>query len=141
MATTAYLKAFGIGAVAGLRAMTAPAATLAARSSPWTGAGRLLAFGEYVGDKLPGVPSRLSPPALAARLVSGGWCGGIVASRLDASRAVGIICGVAGALGGAWAGYTVRAYLSKSRGVPDAALALAEDALAAWGGRLATTSG
>ena len=141
MATTAYLKALGIGAVAGLRAMTAPAATLGARNSAWTGAARLLAFGEYVGDKLPGAPSRLSLPPLVARVVSGGCCGGIVAARLDASRAAGLACGVAGARGGAWAGYTVRGDLSTSRGVPSAALALAEDALAAWGGRLATTSG
>lgn len=140
LATTAYLKALGIGAVAGLRTMTAPAATLGARNSPWTGASRLLALAEYVGDKLPGIPSRLSPPALAARVISGGWCGGIVAARLDASRVAGIACGAVGALGGAWAGFTVRSYLTKSRGVPDAALALAEDALAAWGARLATTA-
>ena len=138
MAIIAYVKAAGIGAVAGLRTMTAPAVTLASLGSRFSGPGRLLALGEYIGDKLPFTPSRLSPPALIARAVSGGWCGGAVAARLGASRLAGIGCGVAGSLAGAWAGYTVRTYLSKGKGLPDTGIALAEDALAVWGARLAT---
>ncbi len=138
MAISAYFKATGIGAVAGLRTMTAPAVTLAAQHSRWSGAGRLLAFGEYIGDKLPFTPSRLSPPALIARAVSGGWCGGVVAARLGASRIAGVGCGVAGSLAGAWAGYTLRNFLAKTKGFPDTGIALAEDALALWGARLAT---
>ncbi len=140
MAATAYLKATGIGAVAGLRTMTAPAVTLAAGASSLRGAGGLLALGEYIGDKLPFTPSRLSPPALIARAVSGGWCGGTVAARLGASRLAGIGCGVAGALAGSWIGYTIRTFLVKSKGLPDTGVALAEDALAVWGARLATKS-
>jgi uncharacterized membrane protein len=138
LAISAYVKAAGIGAVAGLRTMTAPAVTLAAQDSPWRGAGRLLAFGEYIGDKLPFTPSRLSPPALIARAVSGGWCGGAVAARLGASRLAGIGCGVAGSVAGAWAGYALRSFLTKTKGIPDTGIALAEDALAVWGARLAT---
>jgi uncharacterized membrane protein len=132
LAISAYVKAAGIGAVAGLRTMTAPAVTLAAQDSPWRGAGRLLAFGE------PFTPSRLSPAALIARAVSGGWCGGAVAARLGASRLAGIGCGVAGSLAGAWAGYALRSFLTKTKGIPDTGIALAEDALAVWGARLAT---
>jgi len=124
--------------VAGLRTMTAPAATLGALDSPWTGAGRLLAVGEYLADKLPGIPSRLSPPALVARAASGGWCGGTLAKRSGGSRSAGIACGVAGALGAAWAANSIRSYLSKSRGIPDAALAVAEDAFAIWSARRLT---
>jgi uncharacterized membrane protein len=133
-----YLKSLGIGGVAGLRAVTAPAATLGLLDSPWTGLARLLAAGEYVGDKLPVTPSRLSPPALAARAVSGGWCGGVVAARLGASRRAGIASGVFGALAAAWCGYSLRAYLTKSRGLPDAAVATAEDAFAIWAARRLT---
>jgi uncharacterized membrane protein len=138
LAFAPYLRAFGIGAVAGLRTFTAPAAILGAEGSTWTGLGRLLAAGELIGDKLPATPSRLSPPALAARVVSGGWCGGIVARRLGASRLAGIGCGVLGAFWGAVCGYNLRRYLVKARGIPDAALAVGEDAVAVWGARLAT---
>ena len=138
MAATAYFKAAGIGAVAGLRTMTAPAVTLAAGKSGLRGAGSLLAFGEYLADKLPFTPSRLSPPGLIARVVSGGWCGGTVAARLGASRPAGIGCGIAGALAGSWLGYTIRAFLVKSKGLPDTGVALAEDAIALWAARLVT---
>jgi uncharacterized membrane protein len=138
MAISAYFKAACIGAVAGLRTMTAPAVTLAAQDSPWSGAGRLLAFGEYIGDKLPFTPSRLSPPALIARAVSGGWCGGAVAARLGGSRLAGVGYGVAGSLAGAWAGYSLRNFLAKTKGLPDTGIALAEDAIAVWGARFAT---
>lgn len=140
MAATAYIKAAGIGAVAGLRSMTAPAVTLAAGGSAFRGAGALLALGEWIADKLPFTPSRLSPPGLIARAISGGWCGGTVAVRLGASRVPGIGCGVVGALAGSWAGYTVRTFLVKSKGLPDTGVALAEDAIAVWAARLATQS-
>ena len=138
MAANSYVKALGIGAVAGLRSMTAPAATLGGGGSPWTGIGRFLALGEIIGDKLPAAPSRLSPPALVARVVTGGWCGGAVAARSGGSRPAGIACGVAGSLGAAWLGYTLRTYCSRKRGIPDAALAIAEDALAIWSARALT---
>ena len=58
--------------------------------------------------------------------------------RLGASRVAGIACGVGGALGSAWAAYSLRMFLTRSKGLPDVGLALAEDALAAWAARLVT---
>src|SRR5688572_20451823 len=55
-------------------------------ASPW---GRRLipaaALGELVADKLPGVPSRLSPPGLAARVVAGAVAGAALAWRAERS--------------------------------------------------------
>jgi uncharacterized membrane protein len=134
-----YTRSLGIGAVAGLRTFTAPAAVHATGESIWAGPLFFVAAGELVGDKLPMTPSRLSPGPFVARLVSGGWCGGELAVRADGARAIGIALGVAGAAAGAWLGYTIRASLGK-RGLPPFALAMVEDAIAIAGARAATAN-
>src|ERR1700675_3914211 len=86
--------AFGIGVVAGLRSMTAPAVTAWAGHLGWLrfygttlafmgspgGVGVLAvgALGELVADKLPMTPSRTKPGPLAARIVMGGLSGACV---------------------------------------------------------------
>ncbi len=52
MARNIVLGSFAIGTVAGLRSMTAPAATLGAADSHWTGPARVAAAGELIADKL-----------------------------------------------------------------------------------------
>jgi uncharacterized membrane protein len=134
-----YTSSLGIGAVAGLRTFTAPAAVHATGESIWAGPLFFVAAGELVGDKLPMTPSRLSAGPLVARLVSGGWCGGELAARADGARLIGIALGAAGAAAGAWLGYTIRAYLGE-RGLPPFALAVVEDAIAIAGARAATAN-
>jgi uncharacterized membrane protein len=129
MANTAYLRALGIGAVAGLRTFTAPAATLTIDRPVWSGLVTLLAAGELVADKLPFMPSRLSPGSLGARLVSGSLCGRALAQRFEGNAAVGLILGALGAAGSAYAGYTIRHELTK-RGLPDFLVAICEDSVA-----------
>lgn len=134
MANTPYLRALGIGAVAGLRTFTAPAATLGIDRHVWSGVVILLAAGELIADKLPFVPSRLSPGSLGARLVSGGLCGRALARRfggIDAATA-GLIIGALGAAGSAYLGYTIRHALTE-RGLPDFLVALVEDSVAVFG--------
>lgn len=128
MTFTPYLHAFGIGAVAGSRSL-APAAMLVGGSSGWARAAKLLAGAELIGDKLPMTPSRLSPPALGVRAVSGALSGGAVASARSGNRLIGMACGLGGALLGSWLGYTLRANLVKARGLPALPVALAEDVL------------
>ncbi len=135
--TLNYARSLGIGAVAGLRTFTAPAAVHATGESVWAGPLFAVAAGELVGDKLPMTPSRLAPGPFLARLVSGGWCGGELAARADGARFIGIALGAAGAAAGAWLGYTVRAFLGE-RGLPPFALAVVEDAIAIAGARAAT---
>ncbi len=138
MPVTPYLHAFAIGAVAGSRSLTAPAATLAGRGSSLARAAGVLAAGEFLADKLPITPSRLSPPALVVRAVSGAWSGGSVASARSGSRIFGMASGLGGALLGSWLAYTLRSTLVKKRGLPDFAVALGEDFLALGGAYLVT---
>ncbi len=110
----------------------APAATLGIDRQVWSGLAILAAAGELVADKLPFMPSRLSPPSLGARLISGGLCGGELAHRSDGSRAFGIACGALAAAASAWGGYTLRKELTE-RGLPDFAVAVCEDGVAIFG--------
>jgi len=82
---SALLLAFGIGFVARLRSMTAPAVVawgahfgrlkfagtaLACMSSPWVvGFFTLAAIGEFVADQLPNTAARTAPGPLIARIV------------------------------------------------------------------------
>src|SRR5476649_2411247 len=89
-----YLLALLIGVIAGLRAMTAPAAVSWAAALGWlnlqdTGLAFLgykftpyiftvLAVVELITDQLPQTPSRKVPMQFAARIVSGGFCGAAI---------------------------------------------------------------
>jgi uncharacterized membrane protein len=83
---------------------------------------------EVVGDKLPKTPSRLQPPVLAVRLVSGATGGAAVARREGALPAAPAVAGLVGAAAGSFGGYAWRAWAD--RRVPDWQAALAEDAVA-----------
>ena len=133
-----YARSLGIGAVAGLRSMTAPAATLVAGENALAGLAIFAAAGEFVVDKLPIAPARTLPPALIVRVLAGGLCGGVVARRRDGSRAIGILAGAAGAIAATYAGYEIRRLLTKTFDFPDPAVAVVEDAIAIWGARAAT---
>ena len=150
------LLAFLMGGVAGLRTMTAPAIICwGAHPGPptaWLGLGgtplaflanpislvifTILAVGELIGDKLPQTPSRVSPFPLAARAIFGALCGAALAVAASVSVAGGAVCGFAGAVVGAYAGYSVRRLLTTRAGLPDLTIALLEDAVAIGGGLL-----
>ncbi len=144
------LLAFLIGAVAGLRTMTAPAAVSWAAQLGWLGLGgtwlaflgyawtpwilSLLALVELVTDQLPSTPSRTVPVQFGARLVSGaltgaaiGVAGGVIAG--------GLVAGIAGAIVGTLGGRAVRARLAASFG-NDRPAAFIEDAVAVGGALL-----
>jgi uncharacterized membrane protein len=98
--------AFLIGIVAGLRALTAPAAvSVAARFGQWTPwIFGILALAELVGDQLPGTPSRKVPVQFGTRIVMGGLAGGTIgasAGMMVAGIVAGILGAVVGTLGGA----------------------------------------
>lgn len=135
MTITPYAQALGIGAVAGLRSMTAPAGTLFTREHRYARVARYVALGELVADKLPFIPARTAPPSLIFRLAIGGLCGDAVAKRTHAVRAAGIVLGALGALAGTYGGYRLRAYLTRERGWSGIAVALVEDAIAVGSAR------
>jgi uncharacterized membrane protein len=146
MNSTVLLVALGIGVVAGLRSMTAPAIVawaghlgwldlygtpLAFMGSKWAvGFFTIAALGELVADQLPKTPSRTTAGPLLARVMMGALCGACVAASARASIPVGALSGAIGAIVGAFAGYKARVGLVKSLRVPDIAIAIPEDLVA-----------
>lgn len=141
---------FLIGFFAGLRSLTAPAATAWAGYLGWLRLERPLslvgslpsaliftiaAVAELVADKLPKTPSRTSPPGLIARIVMGGLSGACVAASAGHSALLGAGLGAVGGVVGCFAGYHARTRLVKALGTPDFYVALVED-LVAIGGSL-----
>ncbi|MDB4946903.1 MAG: hypothetical protein JWP97_6437 [Labilithrix sp.] len=124
------LRCFGIGFVAGLRSMTAPAAV--ALSAPSRGKARYLvaamALGELVVDKLPGTPSRKAPLLFAGRIMTGALSGAVLGARSGAA-VTGLVAGAAGAIAGTLAGADLRSRLADTVGA-DLPAALLEDVLA-----------
>jgi uncharacterized membrane protein len=141
------ISAFVLGVVAGLRSMTAPAATAwgaglgyLALDGTWAAAAArpavryvllALAVGELVADKLPVTPDRTAVGPFAWRVASGALCG--AAFGAAAGRAVpGALLGAAGAVAGTLGGFAARARLARALG-RDLPAALVEDAVAIAG--------
>ena len=147
--TEVLLFAFLIGVLAGLRSLTAPAATAWAAHlgwlkvlSPlaWLGSVpsviviTLLALAELVSDKLPKTPSRTAPLGLCARIVTGALCGAALClAGTQQSWLVGVILGAVGGIVGCFGGYQVRTRLVKALGTPDYVVAVVEDLVAIGG--------
>ena len=148
-----YFKAAQIGVVAGMRSLMAPAlvsryyhsqpttfllesslkaATYARTADVCT----LLAAGELIGDKLPDTPDRTGFPQILGRLGSGAVSGATIAQANGKSAGRGAVAGSLGALLGTYAFFQLRHWLTSNRGLPDAIVALAEDALAIGAGLL-----
>jgi len=138
--------AFGIGVVAGLRSLTAPAVVawaahlgwlklfgshLAFMGSAWTiGIFSLGALAEYVIDQLPATPARTTAVPLAARIIMGSLTGACLGVAGNASAWLAAVVGAIGALVGAFGGYRARVGLVRALHVPDFAIAIPEDLVA-----------
>jgi uncharacterized membrane protein len=147
MTITAVLLALLIGIIAGLRAMTAPAAVswaarlgwlkLAPTSlaflgyafTPWIFTA--LALGELVTDQLPTTPSRKVPVQFGTRILTGALSGGAIGAS-SGQFIAGLLAGAAGAVIGTLRGSAVRSRLAASFG-QDRPAALIEDAVAIGG--------
>jgi uncharacterized membrane protein len=147
----AMALAFGIGVVAGLRAFTAPAAVAWAAHLGWLNLNEshlafmastwavvlfsALAIFELIGDLLPATPSRIAPAPLAARIISGGFCGVCLCVPGNQPLLMWAALGAIGALAGAFAGYGLRKRLVTGLKVKDIFIAIPEDLVAiglAW---------
>ncbi len=147
-----YAAASAIGIIAGMRAMTAPAIVSYMASSGCLqlqrdrfgifghpGALKVLiglASGEAIFDKLPFMPKRTENAGLGARILSGAVCGATICRASDKSAVVGAIAGAFGAIGSTFAVFNIRQSLSRELRVPDAAIAVLEDATALWAGKV-----
>lgn len=138
----ALLRAAVLGAASGSRSTAGPAAVALTSSSADRGlAGRLAsgvgravtcsaAAGEAVVDKLPVTPSRLEPPSLAVRTLSGGTSAAAVAHRDGHDPVLPALVGGLGAIGMSVLGTRLRGIAARRLG-SDLPGALAEDGLAA----------
>jgi uncharacterized membrane protein len=138
--------ALGIGVVAGLRSLTAPAvvawaahigwinlhhSALAFMGSVWAVAiFTVLALVEFVSDQLPSTPARTSAVGLSARIVTGALTGACLALAGGATVWLGALAGAVGGIAGAFGGYHARVGLVRVLRVPDFAIAIPEDLIA-----------
>lgn len=147
---TVFVLPLLIGIVAGLRAMTAPAAvSWAARLgwldlsatplaflgyafTPWIFT--LFAIGELITDQLPTTPSRTVPVQFGTRLLVGALCGAAIGAS-GGALVLGLIAGLVGAVIGTLGGRAVRGKLAAAFGA-DRPAALLEDAVAIGGALL-----
>jgi uncharacterized membrane protein len=136
-----------IGVIAGMRAMSAPAAVAWAASlgwlplqgtplawlghavTPWILT--LLGLGELVADKLPRTPSRKVPVQFGTRIVSGAIAGAAIGAA-GSGMVAGLALGALGAVIGTMAGAAARARLARTLG-RDLPAALVEDVVAVGG--------
>ena len=144
---TALVLPLLIGVIAGLRAMTAPAAiSLAARAgwldlaatplaflgyayTPWIFT--VLALGELVTDQLPTTPSRTVPIQFGTRILMGGLTGGAIGASAG-SLGMGVVAGMIGAILGTLGGRAARGRLADAFG-SDRPAAIVEDLIAIGG--------
>jgi uncharacterized membrane protein len=140
------LLVFGIGVVAGLRSMTAPAVVAWAAHLGWinlhgspmafmgsasaVGIFTLGALGEFVADQLPTTPARTAGLGLTARIVVGLLTGACLGIAGGVSYWLGALIGAIGAIAGAFGGYQARVRLVRGLHVPDGAIAIPEDLVA-----------
>lgn len=146
-----FVLALGIGIVAGLRALTAPAIVSWAAYLGWLNLDgsplafmasllaaavfTLLALVELVTDLLPTTPSRTAPVPLTARIAMGGLAGACLCAASAQPLLAGAALGALGGVVGAFAGYQARTRLVRGLGVRDAFVAIPEDLVAigcAW---------
>lgn len=138
------LTAVGLGVMAGMRSMSAPAfmAHYYARKRPrqrgpivqWLQSRTTrrsltaLSAGELVADKLPFLPARTQPPSLAGRVVSGAFAGAALADSSPSPRWRLALLGAVASLASTFGFYALRQRAVRRWHVPKLAAALAEDA-------------
>lgn len=146
--------AIGLGIIAGMRAFSAPAGlshflrkhpapsgklVRFFRSNPAAVTFTLLALAEMGGDKIPGIPDRISPPGLAGRSLSGALTGALLFKAARKKPLTGALLGGAAALAATFASFYLRKMLTEGTDIPDAVCGAAEDAVVIAGiARLAT---
>jgi uncharacterized membrane protein len=145
-----FAIAFGIGVIAGLRAITAPTVVSWAAYLGWINLqGTRLAFmdsivtavifsvlalAEIVNDKLPRTGARTALPSVIIRMTMGAFAAATLCIGAGGSPLVGVVLGAVGAIVGTFGGYQVRTKTVKALHSPDFVIALLEDAIAVGGG-------
>jgi uncharacterized membrane protein len=146
-------RTLGLGAVAGVRSMSAPALLSRAasrgdiggiESTPFAflASSRtariltVLAVGEALADKLPFSPDRISPPGMIGRMASGGLVGAALFAAAERRATIGAGLGLLSAAAASYPSYYLRVKTQEKLGAPNWAVGLVEDALAEGAGLL-----
>lgn len=139
-------KVMALGALAGMRSMAAPMLlshqmsqdrTKPLHNTPLRLLGndmvalalKVLAAGELVGDKMPGVPDRIDAPSLAFRGASGALVGAALYMADKQKPLEGAALGAAAAVAATFGSFYIRKYLSEHTAVADPVIGALEDAL------------
>jgi uncharacterized membrane protein len=141
-----FVFAIGIGIVAGLRSLLAPAVVawaahfdlLNLSGSPLAFMGSrtavaiftIFAIGELIADKLPKTAKRTAFPPLVARILLGGLSGACLFASTGKSLLAGALLGGIGGVVGAFAGYEIRRRIVNNLHVKDFFVAICEDVVA-----------
>ena len=141
-----FLLAIGIGIVAGLRSLLAPAivawaahfGSLNLHGSPFAFMGStaavaifsIFAIGELVADKLPKTPKRTAFAPLLARILLGGLSGASLFAATGKSLLTGAVLGATGGVVGAFVGYEIRRRIVNNLHIKDIFVAICEDLVA-----------
>jgi uncharacterized membrane protein len=141
-----FVFAIGIGIVAGLRSLLAPAVVawaahfdlLNLQGSPLAFMGSraavaifsIFAIGELVADKLPKTPKRTAFAPLLARVLLGGLSGATLFAAAVKLLIAGALLGGTGGVIGAFLGYEIRRRLVNSLHIRDFFVAICEDLVA-----------
>jgi uncharacterized membrane protein len=140
-----YAGAALLGAMAGMRSMSAPAVLgkisrnggLEGSSGPLAfihHAGFLpvsgaLAVGELIADKLPFVPNRTAAGPLLGRALMGAFSGAAVCAARKRPWLIGALLGGGAAVGAAYGAYQLRKRIGEKLKVSDPLIALGEDVI------------
>jgi uncharacterized membrane protein len=130
-------RSVAVGAMTGMRSMSGLAFLTWRHGGALARVFAMMAVGEMVVDKMPGVGDRTEALPLTGRLVLGACAGGYVARTSRTGMVAGAVLGAASALITAHLGTQARKHLNFSNGVGG----LLEDVLVVALGSLATSRG
>ena len=127
MNQTSFGNILALASITGMRTMSGAAALAAARGGVPMGVMGLLAVGEMIADKTPGIGNRIDPAPLAARAVMGAVVGALVAREQDGHGITGALLGASTAVVAAHVAFHTRRRLP----LPNLPAGLLEDAVVA----------
>jgi len=146
-----FWQAAGLGALAGMRSVSAPAVashilsrhhskSLSKSTLGWlqvdkvaTGL-KILAVAEFVGDKLPSTPNRIKPVGVIFRCLSGSLAGAGIYKASGGNPYIGALIGSAAALGSTFGSFFLRKKVSEKTKIFDPVIGAIEDALVVGAG-------
>jgi uncharacterized membrane protein len=125
MNAAALNQTIALGAITGMRTMAGPAALARRYGGIWKPLMAVMAAGEMIADKTPGIPDRIDALPLAGRAVMGALVGGVIAREEDGNVVLGALVGASTAVVVAHLAY----YARKRLPIPSAFGGVVEDGI------------